>query len=172
MKNDKINNKMREYAKRLSPTTHERALVAEIYDSFRNLLGKENCIQIGSYPRRTSVTPIKDLDILYLLGSWNENSHDPLVALKNLHSLIEANYVPPRGYKKKVSFQTHSITVEFSDNVRTFSVDIVPAYSYGKNEFGIDMYQVPEVIKRKHAERKLALWESNGKDAWILSDPR
>ena len=74
MKKYKFNTKFREYAKTLSPNPDEQKLVDGIYQSFNELFGINNCIQIGSYPRHTSITPIHDLDILYILGDCDENN--------------------------------------------------------------------------------------------------
>jgi len=174
MTNDKFNSKLREYAKTLSPKSYEQDLIEKVYQSFNNLFGVSNCIQIGSYPRRTSITPIHDLDILYILGSWNENNHTPSATLQNLFNEINSSFVNPTNYTKKVSLQTHSVTVEFWQSINMIlSVDIVPAYSYGKNEYSQDTYKVPEVIKeRNHAKRNILAWDASNSHSWIKSDPR
>ena len=69
MKKDKFNAKFREYARTLSPQQSERDFIGKIYQSFNDLLGVNNCIQIGSYPRFTAITPVHDLDILYVFES-------------------------------------------------------------------------------------------------------
>ncbi len=174
MKKDNFNSKLREYAKTLYPKSQERDLVGKVYQSFNDLFGVNNCIQIGSYPRFTAITPVHDLDILYILGSWDENNHTPLVTLTNLFNHINSSHVNPTNYTKKVSLQTHSVTVEFWQNsAMILSVDIVPAYLYGKNEFNQDTYKVPEVIKESnHVKRNTLTWDSNGLHSWIKSDPR
>lgn len=58
MKKDEFNIKLRDFAKTLSPTSNERELISKIYQSFSDLLGENNCIQIGSYPRLTAITPV------------------------------------------------------------------------------------------------------------------
>ncbi len=170
----KFNSKLREYAKTLSPKQHEQDLVNAIYESFNDLFGVNNCIQIGSYPRSTAVTPVHDLDILYILGSWDENNHTPSTTLRNLYDQINNSYVNPAGYIRKVSLQTHSVTVEFWESSAMFlSVDIVPAYTYGENEYNQDTYKVPEVIKeRDHILRKALTWDASDNSLWINSDPR
>lgn len=177
MTKDKFNTKLREYARTLSPNTSERDLVSKIYKAFNDLFGINNCIQIGSYPRFTSVTPLHDLDLLYILGSWDENNHTPSVTLQNLFNQINQSYINPTSYTIKTYLQTHSVTVDFSKGSEVIlSVDIVPAYSHGKNEFNQDTYKVPEVIKEKsHAKRKelYAKLQSEHRDmSWISSDPR
>lgn len=173
MKKNSLNTNLREYSRKLSPTLHERSMVESIYDSFKNLLA-DKCIQIGSYPRFTAITPFHDLDILYILGPWNEKDHSPSSALQSLLQLIEAKYKNPTNYQTKVSLQTHSVTIEFFESTKLIiSVDIVPAYSYWQNDFRQDTYKVPEVIKvNKHYERKNLSWNSSDAHAWIKSDPR
>jgi len=174
MTKDKFNSKLREHTKTLSPKSHEQDLIGKVYQSFNDLFGVNNCIQIGSYPRFTSITPIHDLDVLYILGSWDENNHTPSTTLQNLFNEINKNHVNPTRYTKKVSLQTHSITVEFWQNtIMILSVDIVPAYSYGKNEYRQDTYKVPEVIKeRNHTKRNTLAWDASNSHSWINSDPR
>lgn len=174
MKKNNFNLKLREYAKTLSPKSHEQDLIGKVYQSFNDLFGINNCIQIGSYPRFTSITPIHDLDILYILGSWDENNHSPSATLQNLFKEINSSHVNPTSYTKKVSLQTHSVTVEFWQSTNMIlSVDIVPAYSYGKNEYSQDTYKVPEVIKeRNHTKRNTLTWDASNSHSWINSDPR
>jgi hypothetical protein len=174
MKKNNFNLKLREYSKTLSPKSHEQDLIGKVYQSFNDLFGINNCIQIGSYPRFTSITPIHDLDILYILGSWDENNHTPSATLQNLFNQINNSHINPTSYTKKVSLQTHSVTVEFWQSTNMIlSIDIVPAYSYGKNEYSQDTYKVPEVIKeRNHTKRNTLTWDASNSHSWINSDPR
>jgi Adenylyl/Guanylyl and SMODS C-terminal sensor domain len=176
MKKDKLNILFREYAKTLSPRKYERDMISDVYSAINNVLWINNCIQIGSYPRYTSITPVHDLDVLYFLWSWNEDSHDPLTTLKELLKIIKDNYKNPTDYIVDISMQTHSITISHKENgIEVFWVDIVPAYKFGKNEFWNDTYKVPEIIKLPHKKRlekySKLLSEHKNMD-WILSDPR
>lgn len=173
MKRNELNEKLRTYARQLSPTTDERTLVSKIYGSINDVLGVANCIQIGSYPRFTATTPIHDLDILYVLGGWSEQNHSPEAALRQLHAHLLQNYANPTQYSVKISFQTHSVTIEFySGDKLKISVDVVPSYTYSTNEFGDPTYKVPEVIKQKnHEKRHQTQWDPY-RDGWIHSDPR
>lgn len=175
MTKDSLNAKLRDLARNLSPKPGERNRIGRIYDSYNNLFGVNNCIQIGSYPRYTSVSPVHDLDILYIIGDWNENSHDPGAALNELFKLIEKNYKNPTDLTIKVSLQSHSVTVAYLSSAKeeVLSVDIVPAYAFGKNEFQQDTYKVPEVIKEKrHSVRNGIPWDPDENNSWIKSDPR
>lgn len=170
-----INAKLRAYAKTLSPSESEKNLVSEIYNAINTLLGVNNCIQIGSYPRYTSITPIHDLDVLYFLGEWNEKEHSPASALAHVYKLIVENFKNPTKYKFTTSLQTHSVTIVFHENGNeVFSVDIVPSYARGKNEFHEDTYMVPEVITAGNHQKRQVFYEShkNMEMNWILSDPR
>lgn len=177
MKKDKFNIKFREYARTLSPQQNERDFIGKIYQSFNNLVGVNNCIQIGSYPRFTAIRPVHDLDILYVLGDWDENSHDSLSALEQLNTNINENYENPTDYEIEVSLQTHSITVSYLGNgEEVFSVDIVPAYIFSKNEFDDDVYKVPEVLRKKHGKNRVEYYQKIAQEhkevGWIVSDPR
>jgi len=177
MKKNEINIKFREHARTLSPKIDERDLISKIYQSFNDLFGVNNCIQIGSYPRFTAITPVHDLDLLYFLGNWDKNSHNPSTALQNLYSKINKEYKNPTKYETNISLQTHSVTVLYIDNnIEVFSVDIVPAYFFSKNEFNDDTYKVPEVIRKKHGKNRIEFYQKLSQEhkemAWITSDPK
>jgi len=177
MKKDKFNTKFREYARTLSPQQSERDFVDKIYDSFKYLLGKNNCIQIGSYPRFTAIRPVHDLDILYVLGNWDENNHDPSTALQQLDTKIKKDYKNPTDYEIESSLQTHSVTVSYIKNdEKIFSVDIVPAYIFSENEFDEDIYKVPEIINETHGKKRMEYYQriyaEHKEIGWIASDPR
>jgi hypothetical protein len=84
--------------------------------------------------------------------------------------------VNPSPYELKVSRQSHSVVMAFYDNEEEiFSTDIVPAYACGANEFGDDVYMVPELLVHAHqARRQLVLrsHESGIPVGWLKSDPR
>ena len=177
MKKDKFTAKFREYARKLSPQQGERDLIVKIYQSFNDIFGVNNCIQIGSYPRHTAITPVKDLDILYFLGDWDENGHNPLEALQMLYSKLTSSYKNPTSYSTKVSLQTHSVTICYlQGNDEIISIDIVPAYHFSKNEFNDDTYKVPEVVAINHGQKRSEYYQSlvqQHKDmSWIISDPK
>jgi hypothetical protein len=175
MTRGELNAALRSHAKTLSPTSDEQELISKIYNSINDLLGISNCIQIGSYPRRTAITPLHDLDVLYILGRWDQNNHNPETTLKQLYSDILQKYSNPTQYRATVSLQTHSVTIEYKDSSDNpiFSVDIVPAYTFSTNEFGDPTYKVPEVIKQKnHEVRHRVQWDPNQDEGWINSDPR
>lgn len=177
MRKKEFNEKLRDYARTLSPRKHEQDLINRIYESFNTLFGVNNCIQIGSYPRFTAITPIHDLDILYILGNWDENNHDPSTVLQVLYEQLSAQYENPTDFKINISLQTHSVTISYKSNdEEILSVDIVPAYIFSKNEFRLDTYKVPEVIKEKRHKKRKQYYErlitQHTEMQWITSDPR
>ena len=160
----------------MSPQPRERAFIALVYQSFTELLGVKECIQIGSYPRYTAITPVHDLDILYVSGNWDGGNQDPSIVLHWLYCEIDRNYRNPTQYEIQISFQTHSITVAYlSYGEEVFSVDIVPAYAFSKNEFGEDVYMVPEILRKKHGKDRAEHYErialEHREAEWIRSDP-
>lgn len=177
MKKDKFNSKFREYAKTLSPQSREQKLIGEIYQSFNDLIGVNNCIQIGSYPRFTAITPVNDLDILYFIRNWDEKNHNPKTALENLQVLLNDSYENPTDYEIKIALQMHSVTISYLDREEEgFSVDIVPAYIFFKNEFNEDTYKVPEIVRKKHGKNRTEYYQKLSQEhremGWITSDPR
>lgn len=186
MKKDKFNSKFRAYIKEhISPTNCydkncgkcDKCFITRIYDSFKSVLS-QNCIQIGSYPRFTAIRPLHDLDILYILGNWEEQNHNPQKSLEELLKTIESDYVNPTNYEIEISLQTHSVTIIFKDNNNEefFSVDIVPAYIFSKNEFQQDTYKVPEVLRKKHGAKRKEFYQKLSEEHkemnWIHTDPR
>jgi len=163
----------------LSPKQEEQDLISKIYESVQKVL-QYNCIQIGSYPRSTAISPVHDLDILYILGGFDPTTVNPRDVLLDLNNEIENNLENATPYSANILLQSHSISVVFtdSDEREIISIDIVPAFISGnKNEFGEDQYWVPELInvghiKRKEYYEKVGLTKSNEKDWWIKTDPR
>lgn len=177
MKRSDLNAKLRTYVREnLSPREHERTFVTAVYASICDLLGEANCLQIGSYPRYTAITPMHDLDVLFILGPSIGTSPDPSVALHELRRRLEADYQNPTTHEVSISSQTHSVTLKFLEgDDEAFAVDIVPAYRQGQNEFGDDMYLVPEIATATRADRRrIATEVAEGRHAmaWIRSDPR
>ena len=177
MKKDEFNAIFREHVRtHLSPKPEEREFVSKVYNSIQELLGKDSCLQIGSYPRFTAISPMHDLDVLYVLGQWYEGVSDPSAALSALQRHIKDDYKNPTKYRLEVRRQTHSITLQFLNGEReVFSVDIVPAYTFGQNSFGDDMYVVPEIATRSRPTRQRIYAEVEKgahKMQWIKSEPR
>jgi hypothetical protein len=177
MKKPELNAALRKLAKdRLSPTETERTFVSRVYVSIQTVLGEKNCLQIGSYPRFTAITPLHDLDVLYVLGIQGEDTSSANSVLRDLQQILQRDYKNPTRYNFKISLQTHSISITFMEGEEeVFAVDIVPAYISGSNEFGEDTYLVPEIFSKSHRakmRRYEELAERHQAMTWINSDPR
>ena len=178
MKKNEINSTLRRFVKdKLSPTQEDIKFVSNIYQSFNDLLGTQNCIQIGSYPRYTAIRPLHDLDILYIIGNWESLKTIPENLLSNLARKFKQEYINPTDYEIEISVQTHSISFKYIDRGNeVFAVDLVPSIINSKNEFGLDTYYVPEIIKyqrgKNRAEYYQRIKEKNDHINWIKSDPR
>ncbi len=178
MKKNRLNELLRGFVKKeLTPTEMDIRLVAKIYGSFTDLLGINNCIQIGSFPRYTAIKPLHDLDILYVIGDWYVNFKIPDSLFTDLKRKFEHNYQNPTSYQIEISIQSHSISFKFMDGEdEKFAVDIVPALTRGVNEFDLDTYYVPEVLLYNTGIRRAKFYsesiENSRRIEWIKTDPR
>lgn len=177
MKKSEICAALRQHSKtHLTPTKGERETVTAIYAAIQAALGADKTLQIGSYARLTSITPLHDLDVLYIIGIANEAVKHPEIALGDAEEQLRSNFVNPTKWRFEIAPQTHSVTITFfNGREEVLSIDIVPALISGRNEFGQDTYKVPEIIQRSHAARRLEykrLAEAHQDVSWIPSDPR
>ncbi|MFZ2188348.1 MAG: hypothetical protein WAV73_02170 [Candidatus Moraniibacteriota bacterium] len=174
MEKEKINSLITGYIKEnLSPTERERANISRKYDEIWNLLIGNEIFQSGSYARFTSITPVSDLDIIWVIPrdiidkkiqsfGLSEKAIDPRMLnlpdiLTDLTKKLESEYARI-GQKVTIKSQTHSVGVYFG-NEDEFSIDIVPAIRSGyKNEHLDDIYLVPE--------------DTGSEIIWIKSDPK
>lgn len=153
-------------------------MVSRIYHELRAALGS-NCLLIGSYARFTAGRPLHDLDVLFIAGDFDPSHLSPQRVLTELHSALDRNFANPTKYQIAISQQSHSITISFLDEKReAFGVDVVPAFISGtKNEFGDDIYWVPEIVitgKKNRQSRYEHLSKTNRSEVewWLKSDPR
>jgi hypothetical protein len=177
MKKDKVCSLLRTFVReKLSPTADDIKFVSQIYQSFNDLLGINNCIQIGSYPRYTAIKPLHDLDILYILGDWHSHDVEPFEDLSSLANKFKKEYKNPTRYKLEINVQTHSISFKYKDDeIEIFAVDLVPALKNGQNEFGRSMFYVPEIIKQNRGKTRQEYYRlkqlNNSHMSWIKTDP-
>jgi len=178
MKKNELNVLIREFVKDvLSPTQKDNQFVSKIYKSFNDLLGPNNCVQIGSYPRYTAVKPLHDLDILYIIGDWKAKNEIPEKLLYDLADKFNKEYENPTGYEIKIAVQTHSISFRYfkKNDIEVFAVDLVPALSFGLNEFNRKMFYVPEIIKQRRGNARTEFYKESSKlkreIVWIKTDP-
>ncbi len=179
MTQETISKLLRDYVRNnLSPKDAERLLISNLYDSLKIILGESNCLQIGSYPRFTAITPLHDLDVLYIIGDTQSSIATSQEVLNDLYNRLNEEYQSPTSHNVKIEYQTHSITILFFENDGDdvlFSLDIVPAIKHEVNEFGLDKYLVPELLKvrpsrRKHLYQELS--QDHKEMGWIPTDPR
>src|ERR1043166_1403977 len=156
MNKNELNSVLRKFVQNnLSPTLAERRLVTKIYAALQEVLGIAKCLQIGSYPRFTAITPLHDLDVLYRVGEWPGLIPNPAELLHQLKLKIEREFQNPTDYDFRVDLQTHSITIAFlSESETVLSVDVVPGYNIGLNQFQEEMYMVPELLIRRPTQRR------------------
>ena len=178
MKRNELNAALRAYVReRLSPLKEERALVSAIYGSIQDILGEKSCLQIGSFARFTAIRPIHDLDVLFIIGDWDPEAHDPTESLQRLERELITGYKNPTEFHVEIRRQTHSVSISYHANgSERFAVDIVPSYVWKKNEFGDDMYVIPELLLKSRVAR-LELYRQlrtgeRGSMTWIATDPR
>ncbi|MBP6754757.1 MAG: hypothetical protein KA210_01320 [Bacteroidia bacterium] len=177
MKSDKLNSLLRNYVKNiLSPNQDDISFVAKIYQSFNDLLGVNNCIQIGSYPRYTAIKPLHDLDILYIIGYWADRNIIPFETLNELANKFRKEYKNPTSYEINIVVQTHSISFRYmNEKSEVFAVDLVPALKKGFNEFNKNMFYVPEVIKSSRGVNRTKYYsekiQNKSEITWIKTDP-
>lgn len=178
MKNEQVNAALRKYVKdNLTPTPDERSMVAALYAAVCSVLGRDRCYQIGSYPRYTAIRPPHDLDVLYRVDKWPGTEPDTARVVADIKGRLEKELVSPPGLSFRVALQTHSVTISFThDGEEGFAVDVVPAWTTGAtNDFGDDIYRVPEIILKGHRRRAQSykrLAEQGRHMRYILSDPK
>jgi hypothetical protein len=178
MNKDTIITALRNFVhKFLSPTQEQRDMVTAVYAAVCTVLGKDRCYQIGSYPRYTAIRPPHDLDILFSADKWPGHEPDASAILQAVQRRLQTELVPPKGLTSQIVLQTHSISISFRRNgEEVFAVDVVPGWTTGtSNEFGDDIYWVPEIILRGHRGRLRTykrLLEMGGHVDYIRSDPK
>jgi len=177
MTTSEINNFILDYIREnITPNYRDWAMVSEKYDELIDLLEDKNIFQSGSCARFTSIKPINDLDVIWILSDRVEkairsnelNLKDVLV---DLAKKLQHEY-DNIGVKVVVKPQTHSVGIYFGESEREFSIDIVPAKKSGnKNEFRDDIYIVPEILFFSKSKRSKT-YKSNNEISWKKSDPK
>jgi len=162
-----------------SPSQEEHELARSEYSQLRQILSGE-IFQSGSYARFTSTTPLNDLDVFWVIPEETkrllfEGEIRMPGVLDDLAAELRKGYAK-FGRDVRISAQTHSVMIEFNDVVGLdFTVDVVPARKLGEvNEFGSNLYSVPEVGLLSKRQRQ-AFYESRmnkGRDIWIKTDPK
>jgi len=175
-----MNSGLRKLVKeKISLDKNDRLFLKTVYDAFSSCF-RGQTIQIGSVPRRTAIKPLHDLDILILSGDILLNGNfsvDPESAMKYIHTKFTDDFLNPTDYEVRTRIQTHSVGIYFYNNSDVvFSVDLVPSYTFSKkNNYGDDVYKVPEIVRVKKANRDAyydSLTKRNRSLSWVDTDPR
>lgn len=120
----------------------------------------------GSYRRHTKTKPLKDVDILFVLGEKEKWRRDkpPIEVLQAFEKCLKKKY----NEQGQVDIHRRSVTVEFEKGYypedhdgKVLSVDVVPAFDCGE-----DIYEIPDKdsgkwIKTSPAKHKEQATEKN-----------
>lgn len=173
MLRSRLNSALSNMAKSLSPNTKEKDWIHRVYSAIDETLAGYDCMQIGSYPRYTSISPIHDLDILCSIENWS-GPRNPKKELTALRLVLNSN---KNLFKKlpeisSIQLQKHSVCIEFK-NSEYPSIDLIPCFSSEIfNEFGNHLYYVPETSRMQKCDRSKYTGNLKEKSSWILSDPK
>lgn len=119
-----------------------RDCIRESFDLARDFLS-------GSYRRHTKTKPLKDVDVMFALGQKERWRRDkpPLETLKAFEACLKKQY----SEAGQVETGRRSVTVEFEKNYypedhegKVLSIDAVPAFESGANE-----YEIPDKVTGK-----------------------
>ena len=174
-KNSIISNFARENC---SPVKHERKLAQdEFYFLNKILIG--SIFQSGSYARFTSISPLNDLDVIWII-SKNVRKQIEASELRIENVLVDLANKIKYEYEKKgknvsVKPQSHSVIIEFLDKDNEFSIDIVPAYELLEmNEYKYFFYKIPEVglMSKKRRDIFYKKLKDPSLMKWIKTDPK
>jgi hypothetical protein len=100
----------------------------------------------GSYGRHTKTKPLKDVDVIFVLGAKERWRRDkpPIDTLKAFEACLKKKYTD----QGQVDIGRRSVTVEFDKTYypdghdgKVLSIDAVPAFESGKNE-----YEIPDKV--------------------------
>src|SRR5262245_26778264 len=118
----------------------------------------------GSYRRHTKTKPLKDVDVMFVLGAdekWRREK-PPIDTLQAFETCLKKTYTEPG----QVQIGRRSVTVEFEKNYypeehegKVLSIDAVPAFESGKNEYEIPDKETGTWIKTNpetHQEQSTA----------------
>jgi hypothetical protein len=100
----------------------------------------------GSYSRHTKTKPLKDLDVMFVLGQKERWRRDkpPIETLRAFEECLKKKYTE----QGQVEIGRRSVTVEFEKNYypeehegKVLSLDAVPAFASGKHD-----YEIPDKL--------------------------
>lgn len=118
----------------------------------------------GSYSRHTKTKPLKDVDVMFVLGTKERWRRDkaPIEMLEAFKKCLEAKYTE----RDQVTIGRRSVSVEFEKNYypeehegKVLSIDAVPAFLLGTEQYEIPDKETGTWIKtnpKKHQEQSTA----------------
>lgn len=169
-----------------SPTDNEKDNISVRYKQLEKILVGVDIFQSGSYARFTAITPVNDLDVIWVIPEqeikllFGENAIKKVIdaedldvkdILNDLANKLKEEY-KKLGVKVRIVPQSHSVGIYFGPDDE-FSIDVVPAIELSEKSEGFDvhLYKVPNILKYKHWKRQ-KIYASGESISWIKSDPR
>lgn len=116
---------------------------ADVRDCIRGGFDIKADFLSGSYKRHTKTKPLKDVDVLFVLGLKEKGRRDkpPIETLQAFERCLKKQY-------SEVEISRRAVTVEFDKNYypedhegKVLSIDAVPAF-----ESGSDEYEIPDKV--------------------------
>lgn len=108
-------------------------------------------VLIGSYARHTGIWPGKDVDVFTKLTRLSVGAADPRTIFQHTRDILVA------AYGSAATPQNRSVKVDFTRDGFEFSVDVVPAVTWG------DEWAIPR--------RDTATWDELDETRWVKTDP-
>ena len=142
-----VDEAFRKFKSRLELNDRERNNASDRQQEVREYLdtkfGIERSFLTGSYARHTKTKPLKDIDIFFELKESEKHyrSKSPTLIINDFQSKLAEKYgsnaVRKQGRSVNIDF---GIVIDANDNTdyRIVSVDVVPAFSDGRN------YEIPD----------------------------
>jgi hypothetical protein len=119
---------------------------ADVRDCIRSGFTVTTDFLSGSYARHTKTKPLKDVDVLFVLGEKERGRRNkpPIETLQAFERCLRKEYTE----KDQVEICRRSVTVEFEKNYypdehegKVLSIDAVPSFECGSEE-----YEIPDKV--------------------------
>jgi len=193
MNSNSINSIIEKYIHdNFTPKVEEQKFITDKFEQLCGLLKEyEDAIfKNGSWARFTATSPVRDLDAVWPLPPSIRPSYKFTDVIKKRidpHSLDVSNILKDLAKRLGEEYnkagnnviaepQSHSVGIFFSPDKEGFSIDLVPAIPTGEvNEYGDDLYYVPEIFKMSRKRRQMVYKMSVEKKQpinWIKTDPK
>ena len=134
---------------------------AEVRDCIRGGFDVETDFLSGSYKRHTKTKPLKDVDVLFVLGEKEKWRRDkpPIETLQAFEQCLKTKYADVELCRRAVTVEFEKAYYPEEHEGKVLSIDAVPAF-----ESGDDEYEIPDKITgmwiktnpKKHKEQATA----------------